>query len=185
MAFNDEELIVLFAAGVEEAFELLYERHRHGIYRFAMACLQQPEDAEDVVQEVFVRMAQAAPRYQPSGRFQAWIYQIAANRIRSFARARSARRELSGESWETASAALRSAENVEQRTLLRDLISKALLALPDTQRMVLVLKEIEGLPCDAIARTLELSCENVRVLLHRARKQLGARFAGPTAEVEQ
>jgi len=83
MRFSDEELMVMYSSGVEAAFDMLYERYRHRIYRFAFTCTSSPADSEDLVQEVFTRVARAASHYQPTGRFRSWLFQIAANRIRS------------------------------------------------------------------------------------------------------
>ena len=81
MQLSDEELMVMFSAGAIDAFTMLYERYRHRIYRFALNCLGVQADAEDVVQDVFVRVAGAADRYQPTARFRSWLFQISANRV--------------------------------------------------------------------------------------------------------
>lgn len=65
MKVSDEELMVMFSAGTAAAFSMLYDRYRHRVYRFAVACLESAADAEDAVQEVFIRVARAATATSP------------------------------------------------------------------------------------------------------------------------
>jgi RNA polymerase sigma-70 factor, ECF subfamily len=170
MKFSDEELMVMFSAGTKEAFDMLYERHRHPIYRFARACLANGADAEDIVQDVFIRVMKAAPRYQPSGCFKAWLFRIAINRIRSFAVLRNFRAEetLNG----TPEPELSSSSDPSSSTEAADLILKSFLQLDAIPRQILFLKEVEGFDTKRIAQMLGLGHDHTRVLIHRARKQI-------------
>jgi len=169
MKLHDEELMVMYAAGHKGAFEMLFERYRDRIYRFALASLHNSADAEDVLQEVFLRLAKSAHRYQPLGKFKAWLFQIAANRVRTLATLRTRetvqisdyeRHEMSKET-----------EVFSDRILERDLLLKSLNNVYPAQRMVFLLRELEGFDYQTIARTLEISPENARTLHHRARQQ--------------
>jgi RNA polymerase sigma-70 factor, ECF subfamily len=171
MTLGDEELMAMFSAGMTEAFDMLFERYRHRIYRFALHCLYDPADAEDIVQEVFVRVARSAARYQPQGRFKSWIFQIAANRIRSQAHLRSRDQAGIRDAGDHA-CALNQVSDTENEMITGDLINRALAAINPQQRMVVLLREVEGLSFDAVATALDLSPENVRVQLHRARRHL-------------
>ncbi len=173
MNFGDEELMVMFAAGVTAAFDMLYERYRHRIYRFALNCLRNQPDAEDVVQEVFIRLIRHAPRYQPMGRFQSWIFQIAVNRIRTHI----GRRGLADDSLKPSDesnmpASLIDVRHPERRLMAGELIEMACQRLSSNQRMILLLKEVEGMDSERIGQTLNLTAENVRIQLHRARRQM-------------
>ncbi|MFC1852979.1 RNA polymerase sigma factor [candidate division CSSED10-310 bacterium] len=172
MRFNDEELMVLFASGTKEAFDMLYERHRHGLYRFARSCLKCSADAEDVVQDVFIRVSQAAARYHPRGRFKSWLYQIAVNRIRT--RVALNKRGLELQDSGPSAAQRPTSGSVEHSIILHDLLHKSMLLLSENQKMILFLKEVEGMKYEQIGRTLDLTPENVRVLIHRARKQISS-----------
>jgi len=183
MKFSDEELMVMFASGVTPAFDMLYERHKHRIFRFALACLQNQEDAEDAVQEVFIRAARSAKRYQPTGRFMSWLFQIAANRIRTLAAARAARQVIPLEYGEEAARCL--TDDVDQAMELRECVTTCLATLSEQQRMALVLKEIEGQSYDGIAAALGLTPGHVRVLLHRARKRMAEALNEARNEVER
>lgn len=173
MKFGDEELMVMFAAGVTEAFDMVYERYRDRIYRFAVACLKHKEDAEDVVQEVFLSVARAAARYEPQGRFKAWLFQIAANRIRTSVQVRAKRAEYEQAEEASALAALvEHGVDVESTMVMRERLTSALAELPELQRLILLLKELEGFSAMEIAETLALTPENVRINLFRARRKL-------------
>lgn len=168
MRFSDEELMVMYASGVEEAFDMLYERYRHRIYRFALSCILSATDAEDLVQEVFLRLARAASHYRPMGKFKSWIFQIAANRIRSFHGARARHRE--GLAGIQAEVQTRPVPAPDSGLIAGDLLRKALASLPSQQRLALVMMETEDMTCREIAHIMDTSHGNVRVLLHRARK---------------
>jgi RNA polymerase sigma-70 factor, ECF subfamily len=172
MTFGDEELMAMYSAGLTEAFDKLYERYRHSIYRFALACLNNTADAEDTVQEVFSRVAQSAKRYQPQGRFRSWLFQIAANRIRSLAVHRN-RPDIKTVPMNADNKPEPvSTDQPEAQTIARDLIRQSLAQLPQDRKMIVILREVEGLDNRTIARTLDMTHEYVRVQLHRARKQM-------------
>lgn len=172
MIFSDEDLMVMFAAGVKEAFDMLYERYRHRLYGFAMACLQNPSDAEDAVQDVFLSIARSAGRYEPRNRFHAWLFQIAANRIRSVV-SRKVIAQRSFESDASVTYEIESATPSADTILMqRDGIRQILGRLSADQRMIFLLREVEGMSIAEIAHSLKMSSENVRVSLHRARKRI-------------
>jgi RNA polymerase sigma-70 factor, ECF subfamily len=168
MNFCDEELMAMASSGSVEAFDMLYERYKHRLFAFAKACLKNTEDAEDAVQEVFIRICKSAKTYQPHGRFKSWIFQIAANRIKTIAASR--KLDLNHE------IPIEDRENdeldPERKILARNILDHLLSSLSPMQKMIVVLKEIEGMDTSVIATSLGLSPENVRVLLHRARNSM-------------
>ncbi len=170
MKFSDEELMVMFAAGTTEAFDMIYDRYRDRIYRFALSCLGSTPDAEDAVQEVFLSMARSAARYQPRNRFKSWIFQIAGNSIRDIAGRENIRR--SRFTFE-----LHLADDDERHIRMleaRDELSRMMAGLNPSERILLMLKEFEGLDVNAIAEITGISPGNVRVKVHRARHKLRA-----------
>lgn len=174
MQLSDEELMVMFAAGAIDAFTMLYERYRHRIYRFALSCLGVKADAEDVVQDVFVRVAGAADRYQPTARFRSWLFQISANRIRDIGRQQM--------KWRTPDRIPEAAHNgcdqrsLEKRLEASDTLKRLMEMLTPEERMLILLKELEGMDSAAVARIMGLSPEAVRVRLHRIRTALKSRL---------
>ena len=172
MKLGDEELMAMFSAGMSEAFDMLYERYRHRLFRFALSCLKSQEDAEDTVQEVFLRVARAAPRYQPQGKFKAWLFQIAANRIRSMAIQKNRPENVSDDEVMLQT----DSYDQEHRLIQQERLQNILLTLPSNQRVIVLLRELEGMDIISIASILDMSASNVRVQLHRARKALLSQF---------
>jgi len=85
---NDDELMTRIATGEEAAFRLLVERWETRVHAFLWRMTGSREDAEDLAQDTFVKVYANARRYQPTGRFQSWLFRIAGNLVRSWARRR-------------------------------------------------------------------------------------------------
>ncbi len=173
MTFGDDDLMVMFAAGVREAFDMLYERYRNRIYRFAIACIRNESDAEDIVQDVFLSIARAAELYEPRSRFRAWIFSITSNRIRSWIAKHASRQEVGwpddssdGVGKEPRCPSPAPDVILSRRQELLNLLNR----LPHDQKLAFLLRELEGLPIEDIAKSLDTSTVNVRVMLHRARR---------------
>ena len=174
MNFSDEELMVMFAAGTSEAFTMLYERYHNRIYAFALSCLASPHDAEDAVQEIFLNVARAVNQYQPRNRFKAWLFQIAANRIRDIGRRENLQHFRFGQRLKLLRTNDRISDQGQQvrRMETQNEIQRMILNLNADERTILILKEFEGLDIDSIAHIVGLTPGNVRVKIHRARKKL-------------
>ncbi|MBN1880502.1 sigma-70 family RNA polymerase sigma factor [bacterium] len=183
MRFSDEELMVMFAAGTTDAFTMLYERYRHRVFRFAVACLGSPADAEDAVQDVFLRVAGAADKYQPADRFRSWLFQISANRIRDIGRNR--------KRWDMRNHSSKPLPDpgdrgrFEQRLVACDTLQRLLAGLQPEDKILVLLKELEGLDGLSIAGIMGLTPEAVRVRLHRIRAVLKSAGAVNDQEVSK
>ncbi len=161
----DEELMVLYAQGEPKAFEVLLGRHERGIYNFILRSTHSPDQAEDLTQEVFLRVIRSAPKYKKSARFTTWLYTIARNICIDRARRSSKRQEVSlnrsvsgsdGEDGRTFLDTVKDdaaeAGNVSMvRQQFRARLKEALDALPDEQREVFLLREVSGLKFREIA----------------------------------
>lgn len=86
--FTDAQLVLLYGHGCEPAFDELFERHHRKLLRFLVRMTGDVGEAEDVLQETFVRVARAASRYEPAAAFTAWLYRIAVNRCSSYLKRR-------------------------------------------------------------------------------------------------
>ena len=177
MNFSDEELMVMFSAGTTEAFDILYDRYKHRIYGFVLGCLQSPADSEEVVQDVFLRVARSGHTYQPTKPFKSWIFTIASNRIKSTAILRKTQqqkqRELKLLQFETGTSVSLEG-NPERPVIVREELHNLFSHLDSDQRMMLILKEVEGWSTNSIAESMGMTPENVRIRVHRARKKLRA-----------
>lgn len=177
---DDTALVHAAKEGDMAAFERLVERHTAMIFRVAMHIMNSREDAEDVVQDAFLKAFQNLQRFEERSSFSTWLTRIAVNA--ALMKLRSSRRatiiSIDQEAEEGGTLADKVADwkpNPEQlysRTELREILQRALASLPRSYRVVFMLRDIEGLPAAEIAEILELSIPNVKARLFRARLKL-------------
>ena len=136
---GDEHLVERVRRGDEAAFEVIYERHVHGLLSFCRHMLGSREEAEDAVQQAFTAAHRDLLRDDREIRLKAWLYTIARNRCVSMLRAR---REQPDDRFETSTDGL--TDQVQQRADLRELLDD-LHDLPEDQRAALVLSEMRDL----------------------------------------
>jgi RNA polymerase sigma-70 factor, ECF subfamily len=172
---SDEEVVVRVLAGDTSLFEILMRRYNQRLFRVARGILADDAEAEDVMQEAYVRAFRELAGFRGEARFSTWLTRIACHE--ALARARKRRRLVSlapingGEPPDPPSEASgpeRQMENRELHIVLREAVE----LLPDPLRAVFCLREIEGLSTEQTADALDLSVENVRVRLHRAKRGL-------------
>jgi RNA polymerase sigma-70 factor (ECF subfamily) len=172
---SDEEVVVRVLAGDASLFEILMRRYNQRLFRVARGILADDAEAEDVMQEAYMRAFRELASFRGEARFSTWLTRIACHE--ALARARKRRRLVSlapidgGEPPDPPSEASgpeRQLENRELHAVLREAVE----LLPDPLRAVFCLREIEGLSTEQTADALDLSVENVRVRLHRAKRGL-------------
>ncbi len=167
---SDEELIRQVAAGRAAALRALVERHQDGVRRLAWHMLRDPHAADDVAQEVFLRVHRAAGRYRARGRFKGWLSRIAVNLCRDRMR-RAKRRPVSLEVVGARPAAAEGGDPMERaETVAR--VRRAVDALPERQRTALVLHRYQQLAHEEIAAATGWSRSAVESLLVRAYARL-------------
>src|SRR6185312_13517931 len=152
---------------VDDAFERLYRLHVRDVYRFALALLRNPAEAEDVTQTTFLNAYRAIQAGEEPRRPQNWLLTIAHNTARS--RVRRAMRRPREVPLDDVVNQLAVPEH--ERTNVRELL-RALGRLPFNQRAAITMRELEGRSYPEIAETLGVSVPAVEALLTRARKSL-------------
>lgn len=162
---TDEALAVRAAAGDHAAFEALVRRHAGSLVAFCRRLLGDPVEAEDKVQEAFLKAYRGLDRFDPSRRFSSWLYRIAQNACVDALRARRDWAPIDEVDPPGADAAPLVADTSPR-------IAQAVSALPARQRAVLHLKYALDLDAVEIAERLDMTPGNVRVVLHRAIKLL-------------
>lgn len=174
----DVELMLRTAKGDVPAFEQLVERHQHRVFGTAARMLNSEEDAEDVAQQVFVRVWNSAKRYKPKAKFSTWLMTITRNLVLNEIRRRTRKPVWFLEEQDdnaTGRVPDRSApdpsRNIEQSEL-EAAVDKAIAELPDPQRMAVVLRRFEEMPYEEIAEIMKMSVPAVKSLLFRARSSL-------------
>jgi RNA polymerase sigma factor (sigma-70 family) len=162
---SDAQLLALFRAGHDAAFRVLHERFESRLVGYARQMLPTEADAEDVIQEVFVRAYDALRADDRDLAVRAWLYRVAHNRCIDTLRRR---RDTPAEPDETQPGGRDPVTVLEIRDDLRTLIAD-LESLPDQQRSALVIRELEGLSYEELATALDTTVPAVKSLLVRAR----------------
>lgn len=164
------------AGGDLAALAELYESHGTRAYRLAFQITGSRSDAQDVVQDLFIALPEALATFRGEGTFGAWFCSCAARQALVHLRTRRRRREIDLDlDWLPARAPTPALERIDLET--------ALARLPDSLRVVVVLRDIEGFSHDEIAAMLGISAAASRMRLMRARKQLRDMIA-PTRNPE-
>jgi len=172
-ADDDGRLVLGVRSGDQRAFTALVGRHFKRVYRVAYR-LVGPADAEDVAQEAFMRLWQRPHGVRDGTAIGAWLVRVASNL--AIDRLRRSRPNDSGEGIEHADMRPLPDETVAVSQASRR-IDEAISALPDRQRLALVLTYYEGMGNQETAKTMDLSVEAVESLLSRARRNIKSRLA--------
>ncbi len=147
----------------------LVERHQRGLLNLFYRYTNDRLLAEDLAQEVFLRVYKSAPLYEPRAPFRVWLYRIARNLCLNELRSRRVRRrplEETAPSWAASPAEERARAEREER------VRQAVEGLPERQRLALILRHYEGLSQAEAAEVLQTTVEAVEGLLGRARAKL-------------
>jgi len=190
-ALSDEEVVARVLAGDLPLFEVLMRRHNQRLYRTARAIVRDDAEAEDVMQETYVRAYAALGQFEGRAQWATWLTRIAVNE--ALARVRARGRFVSREATEVMAkepplpARSEGPEAAASARELGALVEHAMDDLPDTYRAVFVLREVQELSTAETAACLDVSEELVKVRLHRARAELrrlmDARLGAATREV--
>ncbi len=180
---QDLELMLRVRAGDNSSFGELLRRYRVPLVNYFSRLLRDPALAEDLAQEVFLRVYKARGRYRPEARFTTWVYRIATNlalnaiRKRKEVHAPSKEDGLRGDS--ESSSIVDPKPTVEQRLIEMDrerLIRQAIDALPENQRAAVILHKYQEVDYRQIAKILGVSVSAVKSLLFRAYESLRVRL---------
>jgi RNA polymerase sigma factor (sigma-70 family) len=178
-AAGDEKLVALTRRGRDDAYEVLIERYRVRLLAFCQHMLRSREDAEDVLQEVYVAALRAMRGDTRPIQVKAWLYKIARNRSLNHLRRRADVPVETMDSFERG-AGESAADAVAGKERLREIVSDVH-SLPEQQRSALILREFDALSYAQIAETLDTTVPAVKSLLVRARMGL----AGAAMEREE
>ena len=185
---DDNQLVTSYLGGASRAFDLIVERYQSRLLNFVYRTVGDRERAEDLVQEVFVRVYRHLARFDRSKKFSTWIYTIASNLAKNELRNR-ARNPLvlfqtmtSG--WEDEDRPLEfedptaRPDDAFDRRHLRELVDAAVRRLPVHHRQVFILRELEGRSYEEIAELTRCNLGTVKSRLNRARSAF-AEILGP------
>lgn len=181
----DERMLVRQAqAGEVAAYERLLAKHQQRVFAVVGGILRRREDIEDVAQQVFVKAYFSLKRFDLRSAFGTWLYKIAVNECWDYLRKKKVRRlvyeaDLSEEQTRHLASASeqslgegRPREDSEKRTEQRELIDRLLAELDEQDRLMLIMKEVEGFSVEEIGEILGINVNTVKVRLFRARGKL-------------
>lgn len=169
-ADSEREWMLRFKEGDKTAFGELLRRYEKPVINLAFKFLGGREEAEDAAQETFLEIYRRAGSYKPTGKLSSWIFTIAAHICLNLKRKKKRALEIPLE--ETAESPIHTPPGILERAELQPAVGKALLALPDTQRLAVILARFEGMTLEEISRVLGVSAGAVKQLLHRAKNSL-------------
>jgi RNA polymerase sigma-70 factor (ECF subfamily) len=172
MEAPDEELMLAYGRGDAGAFEALYQRHRGPLYRFVLRALKQRSSAEELFQEVWIRVIEARTRYAPQARFTTWLYTIAHNLLVDHWRKKGLTL-VSLDNEDAPSETANPARQAEGRAAVARLL-QALETLPPAQREAFLLHEESGFTVAEIAAVTGTNEEAAKSRLRYAIAKLKA-----------
>ncbi len=184
---DDRELVRRAQREDKEAFEELIRRHQHRVFAVAGGIVRRREDVEDVAQQVFVKAYFSLKRFDQRAAFSTWLYKITVNECWDMLRKKKVRPLVyeADLSEEQARQVISSAEkgkdepDISDRLEARQRVERLLDGLDERDRLMLILKEVEGFSIDEIAEVLDLNANTVKVRLFRARRRVVSQVKGP------
>jgi RNA polymerase sigma-70 factor (ECF subfamily) len=181
---REQELTIIRRVqhGDTEAFSVLVAAYEKNVFNVALQMTGNREDAQDMAQEAFLKAYNSLPSFRGDSKFSSWLYRIVSNVCLDFKRRQSRHPSSSltveddeGESLQLDIAdESQSPEALLERKLTREAVRRGLASLPDEQRQILLLREIQGLSYDEIAEAMDLEPGTVKSRIFRARKKLCA-----------
>ncbi|MFA5780292.1 MAG: sigma-70 family RNA polymerase sigma factor [Elusimicrobiota bacterium] len=182
---DDIKLFLEFQRGDKQCFEKLLDKYEKPVINFIYHMVGSREDAEDLAQEVFLRIYRAAANYKPSSKFSTWLYRIAANISIDYKRKPANKlhavtdsidkpivtdeNEITKEISDTSKS---QPENILEQKRINETVRSALLSLPSNQRIALTLRVYENKSYQEISEILSCSVSSVESLLFRSRQNL-------------
>jgi RNA polymerase sigma-70 factor (ECF subfamily) len=163
--------------GDMDAFRLLVETHQARVIGTISKMLGSESEAEDLAQQVFIRIWKSAPRYQPTAKFTTWLFRITRNLVFNELRRK---RHFVDQIDDVAEPAERTEKEPDQVLLegeLQEAIHEAINSLPEAQRMAIILRRYEELPYEEIASVMGTTVPAIKSILFRARAELRERLS--------
>jgi RNA polymerase sigma-70 factor (ECF subfamily) len=185
-ALSDDELVSCTRQGEREAFGELVKRYQTKVNSLALKLTKNENDAQEVVQDVFLNAYAKLDSFKGTAAFSSWLYRVAANGALMLLRSR---KRDTHENWEDAISRVDTlvgvpadwsvqADQVMARKQLGTMLSKEFAMLPERYRVILMMREVEGMSNREIATHLTISVAAVKSRLHRARLMLRKRLTG-------
>ncbi len=181
---NDTDLMLQLKNGDETAFRKIVETHQNFIYRLTSHYLGNEQDAEEITQDVFIKLYHSRATYKPKAKLSTYLYRIAINLSLNRIRDRKRKAWISLESIKKKGQEnlfSRDDQNPDRILDLKEqqhIIQNTIDELPESQRTAIILKRFEELSYSEIANVMKISVSSVEALLYRARQNLQKKLTG-------
>ena len=177
---TEQELVARAKAGDQDAFEQLVLDNQNKVYTLAFRMVNDREEAADLAQEAFLKAWQGLPNFQGESSFSTWLHRLTTNLCIDWLRRQTRRREIEPvaslddeeRSWAEPADPGQDPQRQLERKELHRALARALQALPDHHRQVLVMRELSGLSYQEIGQALDLDMGTVKSRIARARLAL-------------
>jgi len=181
---SDAALVKRVQQGDKQAFNLLVLKYQTKIVNLVMRYIRDPDEANDVAQEAFLKAYRALPRFRGDSAFYTWLYRIAVNTAKNYlvaAKRRPVEYDLDLQDPEQYDMQARlkdidSPERVIMKDEVQQTIDEAIQDLPEDLRTAIILRELEGMTYEEIAETMECPVGTVRSRIFRAREAISKRI---------
>ncbi|MFQ5632905.1 MAG: RNA polymerase sigma factor [bacterium] len=182
---NEQSFIERASQGDTEAFHKLFEHYKLPVFHFITRMVGRPEDAEDITQEVFVRIYQRLPSLREPKAFSSWLFTTARNESINYLRKKNRRQASSLEAMQentvlaqpiNQNSEKHNPEQIATEGEMASVVQNALSAIPEINRSAFVLGVLEGYSYKEVAEMLECSVNNVKLRVFRARALLSQKL---------
>ncbi len=183
----DVRLMLLFKDGDTGAFEQLFSRHMHAIVNFAYRFVRNREMAEELAQDIFLKVYEGGGRYQPQARFTTWLYRIATNTCLNEVRkphfrvvhetlTPTERDDPDAKPIDPREKGSAAPDKILERQAVARVLRRALDTLPEKQRTAFILSKYQEFSYAEVAEIMRISEKAVKSLIHRAKETLAERL---------
>lgn len=177
---SDTELITKFQTGDQESYVELISRYTEKVFNLALRLTRSQEDAEEVLQDVFLTVYRKIDKFEGKAAFSSWLYRITVNTAFMSLRKRKQHPTVSmeeinpmvKESWTGNSSEQSDVNYLSTRHQLREVVEGAISKLPEEYRAIFLLRDVDGLSNQEVGEILQLSVPAVKSRLHRSRLML-------------
>lgn len=186
---NDQEVMLRYKNGEAEAMDELLKRYKNPLYCFALRLVGDTCEAQDITQEVFLRLHQHKDNYRPIGKFSSWIFSIVHNLAVSRLRKKQwlviwPSKQDDPDQLKEYESPDPSPEKIASNDEAGKFLQECIQSLPFLQREALILREYQNLDYEDISKILKKSLGTIKTLIHRARQNLKTRLLPLAEELE-
>jgi RNA polymerase sigma-70 factor (ECF subfamily) len=171
---EDDQLVLAFQKGNNKCFEVLFDRYLVRIVRYIAVLVKNMEEAKDISQEVFVKSHKALSSYKPTGKFSSWLFTIARRAVIDFQRKKQREIVFNIKDEILVNLSDSSFDSLPSELLNTCAVDELLAGVPDAHKEILLLKFVEGMSYNEIAKITGRTSGSLRTIVHRTIHKLSA-----------